>query len=334
MQKYGKTLKADRFSPIFYTFAEEFNKYMKYLKAIFTLSANGNDAIGDAVKLQASKDVLCEVLGEVCFESFEYEGNTVTGYIQEGAFDKSAVDSCVKFFPINDIDISYIIEDVEDKNWNETWETYGFEPIVIEGKCVIHDTIHSPLFVQDGIIDITIDAKQAFGTGGHETTFMIVNDLFDADLNGKHVLDCGCGTGILSIVSAKLGAAEITAYDIDEWSVENTRHNCSLNNVGSVNVMHGDAGLLLHVAQRFDVVLANINRNILLADMAAFRKIMADKAVLVLSGFYGQDADMLIDKAQSLKLALVHKETRNNWCMLKFEALGRCDNYEQTGFSV
>ena len=294
---------------------------MKYLKAIFNLTAGGSKEAGDAVMLQAAKDVLCGMLGDAGFESFEEEGDTVTGYVQKNAFDKEAVASCIATFPISGIGISYTIQDVEDKNWNEVWENAGFEPIVIDGKCVIHDTIHTPASVQIGTFDITIDTKQAFGTGGHETTYMIVNELFDTDMSGKHVLDCGCGTGILSIVSSKLGAAGVTAYDIDEWSVENTKHNCGLNNVSNVNVMHGDASLLADIKQRFDVVLANINRNILLADMAAFRQIMAEKAQLILSGFYTQDADLLIDKAMSLNLVLIKKIQRNNWCMLKFEAL-------------
>lgn len=291
---------------------------MKYLKAIFTLTATGNKGINDAVMLQASKDVLCSILGNAGFESFEDEGNTVTGYIQEKTFDKATTDLCLAAFPINGVEISYTAKNMEDKNWNETWEAGGFEPIEIIGKCIIYDTIHSPASAQHGITDITIDTKQAFGTGGHETTFMIVNDLFDTDLHGKHVLDCGCGTGILSIIAAKLGAAGITAYDIDEWSVENTKHNCDLNNVDNVNVIHGDASVITNAKQRFDTVLANINRNILLADMAAFRQAMADNGTLTLSGFYTQDADLLIDKAKSLNLNLIKKETKNDWCMLKF----------------
>ena len=140
-----------------------------------------------------------------------------------------------------------------------------------------------------------------------------------SDVKGKRVLDCGCGTGILSILSAKLGAKDVTGYDIDEWSVSNTRHNCGLNGVGNVTVLHGDASVISTLATKFDMILANINRNILLNDMSAFKSAMSDGATLILSGFYEQDADMLINSAERLGLKTVKRETRHQWCMLVFE---------------
>ena len=318
MQKYGKTLKHSRLFPIFYTFAEEFNKNMKYLKVIFAISNCDGTKIYDNVLMQASKDLLCQFAGTAGFESFEEDDDNITGYVQKQLFDKEVLENVLSTFPLENITITYKIEEAEDKNWNETWEEKGFKPIVVNNKCVIHDTMHNNTG-NGNLIDITIDAKQAFGTGGHETTYMIVSELLDNDINGLQVLDCGCGTGILSIVSAKLGAKNVTGYDIDEWSTENTKHNCIINGITNVSILHGNANVINTLETEFDIVLANINRNILLNDMPQFKHAMRDGAKLILSGFYEKDAEMLINKAEELKLKLDKKKTKNDWCMLMFK---------------
>ena len=294
---------------------------MKYIKVKFDIADGDGVRMEEGLLLQTAKDILCQLAGNIGFDSFEDEGATVTGYVQKQLFDRPELDSILAGFPIMNLNITYEAQDAEDKNWNEAWEENGFEPITVNGKCVIHDTTHTPPHRGNGM-EITIDTKQAFGTGGHETTYMIVSELLDSDVKGKRVLDCGCGTGILSILSAKLGAKDVTGYDIDEWSVSNTRHNCGLNGVGNVTVLHGDASVISTLATKFDMILANINRNILMNDMPAFKSAMSDGATLILSGFYEQDADMLINSAERLRLKTVKRETRHQWCMLVFENAG------------
>ena len=291
---------------------------MKYIKATFTITDINGKAINNIIMLQTAKDLLCEIAGRAGFESFEDENNIVYGYIQKELFDKDLLDNNIQFIPLNNIKISYILQDIKDKNWNEAWEETGFEPIIIKNKCIIHDTIHAGAPNLNNILDIIIDTKQAFGTGNHETTFMIANRLFDIDIYGKSILDCGCGTGILSIISSKLGAKQVTGYDIDEWSVENTKHNCTLNNEKNIKVLHGDADIISSLDSKYDIVLANINRNILLHDMPKFKLAMVPNATLILSGFYMQDEDLLINKAKELNIKETRRYTKNNWCMLEF----------------
>lgn len=293
---------------------------MKYQKARFIFTDGKGGEIKDKALLQTVKDIMCCFAGEAGFESFEEDENGMIGYVQKHMLDLNSLRNCIEFFPVEDVKISYELDDAEDKNWNEKWESEGFEPIFVSDKCVIHDTIH-PVKLKDktDMLDITIDARQAFGTGNHETTYMIVDELLNMDLSGKNVLDCGCGTGILSIIASKLGAEDIIGYDIDEWSVRNAEHNCEINKVDGIKVLHGDVNVISTIKTRYDVILANINRNILLNDMPMFRQKMKNDAVLLLSGFYIEDSDILIQKAKSIGLELAKKKNKNNWCMLVFK---------------
>lgn len=291
---------------------------MKYYKVIFKVVSADGTATVDDITMQTTRDLLCALTAETGFESFEECPTGVCGYVQQEAFNAEALGETVSTIPISGVNITYEVSEAEDKDWNQAWEDEGFEPIIINERCVIHDRLHPTPPSADGMIDITIDAKQAFGTGTHDTTQMIVAELVTMNLHGLSVLDCGCGTGILSIAAAKAGAKSVTAYDIDEWSVRNTLHNCDINNVDNVTALEGNANIIATLNKKYDAVLANINRNILLADMPKFKQAMAEQSVLILSGFYTEDSKLLMDKAETLGLKFKKSTESNNWYMLVF----------------
>ena len=202
-------------------------------------------------------------------------------------------------------------------------EKNGFNPIVIDNRCAVicKNTMESQS-VQTLIakipMKVIIDAQQSFGTGTHETTQMIVSLLLNQDMQGKRVLDCGCGTGILGIVAAKCGAQDIVCYDIDDWSVRNTKHNAELNNV-KLDILEGDKNVLSHVNGIFDLVLANINRNIILEDLETFYSVMSDDAKIILSGFYEQDTEVILQQAIRLGLKESQQLLNQKWCCLLLE---------------
>lgn len=290
---------------------------MKYNVVRFKISGrNGKDM--PSANMQDARDLLAALAGEAGFETFEDTDEGTDGYIQADATDKDAIDGALSLFPLDGVNITYTIEEAEDRNWNSVWEDEGFAPIIIDNRCIIHDTKHHAGQEYKGAMDITIDARLAFGTGTHETTRMIVTRLLGTDLQGKRVLDCGCGTGILSIVASKCGATAVTGYDIDEWSVRNTEHNARINDVENITVMHGDAGIISGIEGRFDIVLANINRNILLNDMPEMVNKMTTGSTLIISGFYENDEPLLEDRATALGLKLTAVQRANGWSMMVF----------------
>ena len=276
---------------------------MKYFEVEFTISPYSADAA----------DLFASLAGEAGFETFEETETGLKGYVQQSLFDEDALRECIEDFPFEGTSIIYNVREAEDRDWNEQWEQEGFEPIVIADQLVIHDGRHLPEV--DSKIQIEIDAKLAFGTGTHETTRMICTQLLK--LAKGRVLDCGTGTGIRSICALKLGATEAVGYDIDEWSVDNARHNAVINRVDDrFTSLLGDAKILENIDEKFDIVLANINRNILLADMPMFVSKMHEGSLLILSGFYSDDCEILIEKAHSIGLKLVSKTTDHDWACL------------------
>ena len=284
---------------------------MKYLVAKFKIATSED-------LLQVCKDLLADSAAEAGFESFEETQEGLEAYVQKELFDKDALDASIADFPIEGTDISYTIEDAEDKDWNEEWEEQGFDPICVDDQVLIYDAKHPELHptTSPDHIEIGIEAKLAFGTGNHETTRIIVSTLLNMNLYKMRVLDCGCGTGILGLVASKLGANEVVGYDIDEWSVENAKHNAQLNGVDNLEVYFGNASVINHISGVFDVVLANINRNILLEDMKSFRGVLNEGGYMILSGFYEEDIPVLLEKAKEFGLYESGRRTDNNWACL------------------
>lgn len=284
---------------------------MKYYKVDFTIQPCSQDA----------RDILAAMAGEVGFETFEESEEGLTGYVQQALFNQEALEQTIEYFPIVDTRILYKVTEAEDKDWNEQWEQEGFDPIIIDdGKLVIHDGRHLPNSQRSTLnaqLSIEIDAHLAFGTGTHETTRMICATLLKEELKGKKLLDAGCGTGILGIAALKLGADSVTAYDIDEWSSDNTRHNAVINQVDDrMTILCGDATLLDDIDEHFDYVVANINRNILLQDMERFLQVMAKDSKLILSGFYTEDIPLLEAKGQELGLTMESQREYNHWACI------------------
>ena len=287
---------------------------MKYIQVKFTAEPDSQDV----------RDIIAALAGEEGFESFTDEPDGLVGYCQENLFNEETLGHTLQNLPVPDVKVSFTASHIEDKNWNEEWEKGGFEPIIIDNRCAIvcknmEDEATAAQNSLDTIpMKIVIDAKQAFGTGTHETTQMIVSLLLNQDLTDKRVLDCGCGTGILGIVAAKCGAKEVVCYDIDEWSVRNAEHNAELNSV-ELDVLEGDKSVLSHVSGVFDVIMANINRNIILEDIEDFVSVMTTDSKIILSGFYEQDAESILQKAAELGLKESQRLLNHDWCCLLLE---------------
>ena len=282
---------------------------MKYFEVEFTISPLSADAA----------DLLAAVAGEAGFETFEETATGIKGYVQQSLFDEEALRSCIQDFPFEGTSIIYNVREAEDRDWNEQWEQEGFEPIIIP-PLAIHDGRHLPEVESEILIEI--DAKLAFGTGTHETTRMICKELISTvpELEEVRVLDCGTGTGILSIAALKLGASEAVGYDIDEWSADNARHNAVINRVDErFTSLLGDASVIDTIEGEFDLVLANINRNILLADLPRFVSKMHSGSKRILSGFYTADSPLLIQKAADLGLTFVSQNQDQDWACLVFK---------------
>lgn len=257
-------------------------------------------------------DILAAELAEIGFDSFVPGENGMQAFIPENKFDESSLKQLIADYPI-EVAVSYEIITVASKNWNEEWEKHYFEPIVIGDECVIHSSFHKN--VPEARYDIIIDPKMAFGTGHHETTSLVIGEILKMDLTNKKVLDMGCGTAVLAILAAMRGATELLAIDIDNWCTENSLENIALNNVSGIEVKLGGAELLegLH----FDIILANINRNILLADIEKYAACLSSGGKLYMSGFYKADIPVIEAEVNRNGLELIDFKEKNNWVVVK-----------------
>ena len=280
---------------------------MVYIEVTFTLTPWNETA----------QDVLTALAGDIGFESFVEEGSTLKAYIQKKLYDEEAIQNIISDFPMSDTTITYTVQEQEDKDWNEEWEKNFFQPIIIGNRCVIHSTFHKDIPEME--YDILINPQMSFGTGHHETTNLIVSRLLETELKGKSVLDMGCGTSILAILAAKRGASPITAIDIDDWCVSNSADNINLNGIDCITVRLGDADFLRNECPTFDLIIANINRNILTADMDAYAGCMKSGSRIFLSGFYVDDIPAIQESLTLNGLSFVGYYENNRWAMVVAE---------------
>jgi len=277
---------------------------MNYVGCFFKIDSGSLD-------LQTAIDILVAELGAVGFESFTENTDGLVAYIQKDDWNASLL-ADVQILQSEEVHFSYEVKEIEQVNWNEEWEK-NFESIVVDNEV----SIRAPFHENPGLTyDIVIEPKMSFGTGHHETTHLMVQHLRSMNLEEKQVLDMGCGTGILAIFAEMKGAKAVDAIDIDNWCYENSIENVERNNCKVISVFEGDSSLLK--PSSYDLIIANINRNILLSDMAVYAASLKENGVLLLSGFYTEDIEMINASAEKNGLVLDKKLERNNWVGLKY----------------
>lgn len=259
---------------------------------------------------EPATEMLIAQLGYVGFESFVEQDYGVTAYIQKQEWNSKILDD-VFLLHSNEFNITFEHNEIVQTNWNEEWEK-NFNPIQVDDLVSIRAPFHTNPSLQ---FDIVIEPKMSFGTGHHETTHMMVQHLLALDLDTKKVLDMGCGTGILAIFAEMKGAKPIDAIDIDRWCYENSLENIQRNNCNHITVYEGDASLL---KEKYDVIIANINRNILLSDMKTYTDCLNENGVLLLSGFYKEDIVIIEDEVTKHGVTFETMIQRNNWVALKY----------------
>jgi len=264
--------------------------------------------------IQPGTEILIAELGYAGFESFVETEEGVTAYIQKDEWRDNILDE-IEILNSLDFKIDHSFAEIEQINWNIEWEK-NFSPIEVDGKCVVRAPFHPERNLE---YEIVIEPKMSFGTGHHETTFMMLQYILENEFEGKSVLDMGCGTAVLAILAEMRGASSIDAIDIDEWCYENSIENTEKNNCQNISVYLGDAALLKN--QKYDVIIANINRNILLEDMHVYAKCLKNNGSLYLSGFYSQDLAVIKETCNSLGLEFVNNKENNNWIAAKFRSL-------------
>lgn len=256
-------------------------------------------------------EILVAELGYAGFESFVETEKGVSAYIQKSEWREDILKD-IQILSSKEFYIIYFIEEIEQTNWNETWEK-TFHPIIVEDKCTVRAPFHN---APEYGLDIIIEPKMSFGTGHHETTYMMMQFLLKENVKNKTVLDMGCGTGVLAILAEKMGACSVEAVDIDEWSYENSIENCERNSCQKITVFQGDAALLN--GRNYDVIVANINRNILVRDMGEYASSLNQGGMFLLSGFYKEDIPLIIEACEQLQLKFEESLEKGKWVALKF----------------
>ncbi|KAB2871909.1 MAG: 50S ribosomal protein L11 methyltransferase [Bacteroidales bacterium] len=275
---------------------------MSYTELVISVTPPGEE----------TNSILIAQLSELGFESFMEDDKGFRAYIKSNK-DFSAEQAIESLFLPEGVSINFEVNSIADKNWNEVWES-NFEPILVDNKCLVRASFHTNFPKTD--YEIVIDPKMSFGTGHHQTTHLMINALLNTDVNGLTVLDMGCGTGVLAILAEMKGAANVVAIDIDEWAYRNSLENVTENKCTKTEVLLGDAALL--AGKHFDLIIANINLNILLNDLATYKSSLNVNGKLFMSGILRSDVNTLIQASE--KLGLKHQETfyRDDWAMVSF----------------
>lgn len=273
---------------------------MNYIQYSFTVSP-----------VEPGSDILIALLADLGFESFTQNESGFEAYIQE-SFDN---EDLIKEINFNDFTFSYIRTVIPKTNWNEEWER-NFNPVYVDDLVGIRAHFHSK---NDSVKhDIIITPKMSFGTGHHDTTWLVSKTMFGISFENTNVLDMGCGTGILAILAKKLGAKKITGIDIDDWSIENSVENAVINHASEIEFKKGDA-TILPTFETFDIILANINKNVLKKDLPSYFNCLKKNGYLLLSGFFTADVDELKELSQSIGFTFIESYNKNEWAVIKLQ---------------
>ena len=263
---------------------------------------------------QENREILVAVLSDLAFESFDETEETIMGYIPGESANLDEIEEITSALPFSVVTEA---EMIPDQNWNEVWEKNYFKPLLIGGRCLVRAPFHTEY--QPAEFELVIEPKMAFGTGNHETTTLVAEQILDMDLAGKTVLDMGCGTGILGMLASLKGAKSITAIDIDTWSFESTIENARLNNIFNLEAKLGDASLL--GSETYEIIFANIHKNVIINDLPVYESVLQSGGKIYLSGFYTHDMPDVKAKAESLGLVEKGHQEKNNWVVYSFEKL-------------
>lgn len=275
---------------------------MIYTKITFKLTPDSEE----------NREILVAVLSDLAFESFDETEDHVEGYVPGELFNMEEMQEITATLPFA---VETDLEMIPDQNWNEVWEKNYFQPLLIGGRLLVRAPFH--VVEEKAEFELVIEPKMAFGTGNHETTTLMAEQILDMNMTNKTVLDMGCGTGILGMLASLKGAKSVTAIDIDKWSYESTKENANLNNIHNLQAKLGDASLLGE--ETYQVIFANIHKNVIINDLPAYVKVLQPEGRLYLSGFYRQDMPDIKAKAESLGLREIGFKENNNWVVYLFE---------------
>jgi ribosomal protein L11 methyltransferase len=259
------------------------------------------------------RDILAAQLGDIGFESFSETETGMEAFIPENLYNENSLNEVLQPYR-SEFSLETTYETIESKNWNEEWEKNYFKPLVIAGECVIRAPFHTEF--PKTKYEIIIEPNMAFGTGNHETTSMMLEYILDENMENQTVLDMGCGTGILGIMASMKGAKHITAIDIDEWSFKGSQENAILNHIKNIKVKQGDASLLGN--ETYDLIFANIHKNVLITDLPEYSKCLNKNGRIFLSGFYNEDIQDIKSQAEKCGLTDTGFKSRNNWVAHSF----------------